>query len=57
MAYVEGDAAGLVLEFARSRRARLLVVGSRRRRFGRSISRRVIRASDRPVVVAKPVAA
>jgi nucleotide-binding universal stress UspA family protein len=60
MAYgeiVEGDPAGLVLEFARSRHARLLVVGSRRRRFGRSVSRRVIRASDLPVVVAEPAAA
>lgn len=49
---VEGDAAARIAEFARARRARLLVVGSRRRRLGRSISRGAIRASDVSVVVA-----
>jgi nucleotide-binding universal stress UspA family protein len=51
-AILEGRPARRVLEFARHRDAHLLVVGSRRRRLGRSVSRRVIRASDRPVVVA-----
>jgi nucleotide-binding universal stress UspA family protein len=47
-----------LLEFARHRRARLVVLGSRRRRFRRSVSRGVIRAADRPVVVAgAPVSA
>jgi nucleotide-binding universal stress UspA family protein len=41
-----------VLEFARHRGARLVVLGSRRRWIGRSVSRAVIRAADRPVVVA-----
>jgi nucleotide-binding universal stress UspA family protein len=47
-----GDAARRVVEFAEGRRAQLVVVGSRRRRLGRSVSRSVIRSSDRPVVVA-----
>jgi nucleotide-binding universal stress UspA family protein len=41
-----------VVEFARERGAQLLVVGSRRRLLGRSLSRDVIRSADRPVVVA-----
>lgn len=49
---LEGRPARRVLEFARHRDARLLVLGSRRRRLGGSVSRRVIRAADRPVVVA-----
>lgn len=49
---IEGDAADRIVEFARNREARLLVVGSRRRRLGRSISREAIRASDLPVLVA-----
>jgi nucleotide-binding universal stress UspA family protein len=48
---LEGDPAGRVLEFARLRDARLVVLGSRRRLLG-SVSRRVIRSADRPVVVA-----
>jgi nucleotide-binding universal stress UspA family protein len=55
MAYgevVEGDAPAGILRFARDRRARVLVVGRRRRRFRGSVSRRVIAAADRPVVVA-----
>jgi nucleotide-binding universal stress UspA family protein len=48
---LEGDPARRVLEFARLRDARLVVLGSRRRLLG-SVSRRVIRAADRPVVVA-----
>jgi nucleotide-binding universal stress UspA family protein len=49
-----------VVEFARLRGARLVVLGSRRRRLGRSVSRDVIRSADRPVLVAgdtAPVAA
>jgi nucleotide-binding universal stress UspA family protein len=49
---LEGPPARRVVEFARLRGARLVVLGSRRRRFGRSVSRRVIRAADHPVVVA-----
>jgi nucleotide-binding universal stress UspA family protein len=49
---LEGNPARRVIEFARHRDARLLVLGARRWRFGRSVSRRVISASERPVVVA-----
>jgi nucleotide-binding universal stress UspA family protein len=41
-----------VVEFARLRGARLVVLGSRGRRIGRSMSRAVIRGADRPVLVA-----
>ena len=51
-AILEGRPARRLTEFARHRDARLLVLGSRRRRFRGSVSRRVIRAADRPVVVA-----
>jgi nucleotide-binding universal stress UspA family protein len=47
-----GDPARRLVEFARLRGARLVVLGSRRRRLGRSVSRDVIRGADRPVVVA-----
>ena len=40
-------------EFARDRDARLVVVGSRKRRLGPSVSGGVLRAARRPVVVAK----
>jgi nucleotide-binding universal stress UspA family protein len=40
-----------VVEFARLRGARLVVLGSRRRRLGRSVSRNIIRSADRPVLV------
>jgi nucleotide-binding universal stress UspA family protein len=46
-----GDPARRVVEFARLRGARLVVLGSRRRRLGRSVSRDVIRGADRPVLV------
>jgi nucleotide-binding universal stress UspA family protein len=49
---LEGDTATEVVEFARARNARLLVVGQRRRRLRPSIPWRVIRASELPVVVA-----
>jgi nucleotide-binding universal stress UspA family protein len=47
-----GRPARRVVEFARLRGARLVVLGSRRRRLGRSVSRDVIRGADRPVLVA-----
>jgi nucleotide-binding universal stress UspA family protein len=49
---LEGDAASRIIEFASARDARLLVVGPRRRRLRRSVSRRVIGAAAQPVVVA-----
>lgn len=49
---IAGNPARRVVEFARLRCARLVVLGSRRRRLGRSVSRDVIRSADRPVVVA-----
>ena len=51
---LEGNPARRVLEFAKYRGARLVVLGSRRRWIGRSVSRALIRAADRPVVVAAP---
>jgi nucleotide-binding universal stress UspA family protein len=47
-----GSPARRMVEFARIRGARLVVLGSRRRRLGRSVSRDVIRSADRPVIVA-----
>jgi nucleotide-binding universal stress UspA family protein len=49
---LEGNAATRIVEFARARQAQLLIVGQRRRRFRPSVFRRVIRASEQPVVVA-----
>jgi nucleotide-binding universal stress UspA family protein len=49
---LEGRPARRVVEFARLRGARLVVLGSRRRLLGSSVSRRVIRTADRPVLVA-----
>jgi nucleotide-binding universal stress UspA family protein len=50
---LEGAPARRLVEFARLRAARLVVLGPRRgRRFRRSVSRRVARAADRPVMVA-----
>lgn len=46
-----GNPARRVVEFARLRGARLVVLGSRRSRLGRSVSRNVIRDADRPVLV------
>jgi nucleotide-binding universal stress UspA family protein len=42
-----------IAELARDRDARLVVVGSRKRRLGRSVSSGVVRTAGRPVVVAK----
>jgi nucleotide-binding universal stress UspA family protein len=52
-----GNPARRVVEFARMRGARLVVLGSRRRRLGRSVSRDVIRSADRPVLVSGRTAA
>ena len=51
---LEGSPGQRIVEFARDRGAQLVVIGSRRRRFGPSVSRAVTRAADRPVVVAAP---
>jgi nucleotide-binding universal stress UspA family protein len=48
----EGKPARRVREFAELRSARLVVLGTRRRRLGRSVSRAIIRAADGPIVVA-----
>jgi nucleotide-binding universal stress UspA family protein len=50
---LEGSPRRRIAEFARNRGAQLVVVGSRRRRMRRSVSRGVTRASCRPVLVAK----
>jgi len=50
---LEGSPRRRILEFARERGARLVVVGRRRRRLGRSVSCAVVRAAGRPVVVAQ----
>ena len=49
---VDGNAVDELVEVATRRKARLLVVGARRRRFKRSISRGVLGTSAVPVVVA-----
>lgn len=50
---LDGVPAKRLVEFADHRAARLVVLGPpRRRRFRRSVSRRVIRAAHRPVMVA-----
>jgi nucleotide-binding universal stress UspA family protein len=51
---LEGSPRRRILDFARARDAQLVVVGSRRRRLGRSVSRAVARGADRPIVVASP---
>jgi nucleotide-binding universal stress UspA family protein len=50
---LEGSPRRRIAEFARDRGARLVVVGTRRHRLGRSVSLGVVRAAGRPVVVAK----
>jgi nucleotide-binding universal stress UspA family protein len=50
---LEGSPHERILEFARDRGARLIVVGSRGRKRSRSVSRAVVRAAERPVVVAR----
>jgi nucleotide-binding universal stress UspA family protein len=54
---LEGAPALRLVEFARLRAARLVVLGPpRRRRFRRSVSRRVVRGAGRPVMVARATA-
>jgi nucleotide-binding universal stress UspA family protein len=50
---LEGSPHKRILEFARDRGARLIVVGSRGRKPSRSVSRAVVRAAQGPVVVAR----
>jgi nucleotide-binding universal stress UspA family protein len=50
---LEGRPRRRILELAAARGARLVVVGSRGRRLGRSVSTGVSRAAGRPVVVAR----
>jgi len=52
---LEGPPGRRIVEFARDRGARMVVVGRRRRRLGRSVSRAVVRAARRPVIVAQGV--
>jgi nucleotide-binding universal stress UspA family protein len=52
---LEGSPPKRIVEFARDRSARLIVIGSRRRRLGRSVSRAIVRASPKPVLVARGV--
>jgi len=49
---VDGNPVDELVKAATRRKARLLVVGSRRRRFTRSVSRGVLKTSAVPVVVA-----
>jgi nucleotide-binding universal stress UspA family protein len=50
---LEGSPRRRIADFARDRGARLVVVGLRRRKVGRSVSRGVARAAEQPVVVAR----
>lgn len=50
---LEGSPRRRITEFARDRGARLVVLGSRRRKFGRSVSRGVTRSAKQPVLVAQ----
>jgi nucleotide-binding universal stress UspA family protein len=52
---LEGAPRRRITEFARGRNARLVVVGSRPRKLGRSVSRGVAHAAGRSVVVAPGV--
>jgi nucleotide-binding universal stress UspA family protein len=52
---LEGSPRRRIADFARDRGARLVVLGSRRRKVGRSVSRGVTRAAEQPVVVAQGV--
>lgn len=51
---LHGTPARRLEEFARLSDAQFIVVGARRRRLARSVSRAVIRHADRPVLVARP---
>jgi nucleotide-binding universal stress UspA family protein len=50
---LEGSPRRRIAEFARHRQARLVVVGSRRRKLTPSVSRGVVQRAGRPVVVAR----
>jgi nucleotide-binding universal stress UspA family protein len=50
---LEGSPPKRIVEFARDRSARLIVIGSRRRWLRRSVSCAIVRASRRPVLVAR----
>lgn len=50
---LEGSPRRRIADFARDRGARLVVLGSRRRKFGRSVSRGVTRSAKQPVLVAQ----
>ena len=50
---LEGSPRKRIVEFAGDRSARLIVVGSRRRWLGRSVSFAIVRAARRPVLVAR----
>jgi nucleotide-binding universal stress UspA family protein len=50
---LEGSPRERIVEFAGDRSARLIVVGSRRRWLGRSVSCAIVRASRRPVLIAR----
>jgi nucleotide-binding universal stress UspA family protein len=52
-AILEGSPRRRITEFARDRGARLIVVGSRARKLRHSVSAAVIRAAERPVIVAR----
>jgi nucleotide-binding universal stress UspA family protein len=52
---LEGSPRRRIVEFARDRGAQLIVVGTRRRQFGRSVACGVARVADRPVLVATPL--
>ena len=52
---LEGSPRRRISEFARDRGARLIVVGSRRRKLRRSVSTGVIRTAGRPVIVARSI--
>ncbi|HEU5489237.1 MAG TPA: universal stress protein [Gaiellaceae bacterium] len=50
---LEGTPQRRIPEFAHDRGARLVIVGSRERKLGRSVSRAIARVTERPVVVAR----
>ena len=50
---LEGPPQKRLVEFARDRKARLLIVGHRPRRIGRSLTRGVAAAASQPVVVVR----
>jgi len=54
---LEGNPRRRIVQFAHDRGAQMVILGSRRRRLGRSVARGVARTADRPVMVAAPAAA